>query len=392
MSRFLNIIFLFQLIVLIASCEKDDFAWNLKKLPELAYLSVSNNDLYEFTLTTECTSVGYSKNVEMGFCWSTVPNPTIDDNIIMIDKKNEGTFSTVIPWTNISSYHFRAYVKNDVGIVYSQNCIVNWPGTPNLPQIQTVNVDQISFYSFNVNCNLLDTGGNPITQKGVLLYDNPAGTTIIASALSQDPSSIFSIPFDGLTDGETYYVRAFATTLAGTTLGNMITVVLPKKLNVGQIGPAGGYIIYEHPDPFNSWHYLEAAPVDVSNSQFIWSTNNVLTNVTGLELGQGYSNSASIYTIYGNSSSYATKMAIDWFYGGFSDWVLPSFNELKLMKEQLFDQGVGNFSNGSIYWSSSEDQNYSSNAWTVKMSNTGQNLYITQGKNQFFKVRAIRRF
>lgn len=387
-----NLIFSPIIIFLFFACSKDDFAWNLKKLPEVAYLSVLSNDLNEFKLSVECTSVGFSENVEMGFCWSTIPNPTVDDNVIVVDKKNEGTYTTIIPWTNISTYHFRAYVKNDVGIAYSQNCIVNWPGSPNLPQIQTVSVDQISFYQFNVNCNLLSTGGNPITQKGVLLYDNPGGTTILSSALSQDPSNTFSIPFDGLIDGETYYVRAFASTLAGTTLGNMITVELPKKLNVGQIGPAGGYIIYEHPDPFNSWHYLEAAPVDVSNSQFIWSTNSVVTSITGVELGQGYTNSINIYSIYGNSSSYAARLAMDWVYGSFSDWVLPSFKELKLMKEQLFDQGIGNFSNGSTYWSSSEDQNYSSNAWTVKMYNTGQNLYITQGKNQLFKVRAVRRF
>ena len=104
MSLQLSLLF----FLLLYSCEKDDFAWNLKKLPKVAYLSVSNNDLYEFTLTTECTSVGYSKNVEMGFCWSAVANPTIDDNIIVVDKKNEGTYSTIIPWTNISTYHFRA--------------------------------------------------------------------------------------------------------------------------------------------------------------------------------------------------------------------------------------------------------------------------------------------
>lgn len=392
MNRLLNIFLFLQLVFFIASCEKDDFAWNLKKLPEVAYLSIVSNDLNEFKLSTECSSVGYSKNVEMGFCWSTVPNPTVDDNVIVVDKKNEGPFTTIIAWTNISNFHFRAYVKNDVGIVYSQDCIVNWLGFPNLPQIQTVSVDQISFNQFNVNCNLLSTGGNPITQKGVLLYDNPAGTAILESAISQDPVGTFSLSFDGLIDGETYYVRAFASTLAGTTLGNMITVVLPKKLNVGQIGPAGGYIIYEHPDPFNSWHYLEAAPVDVSNSQFIWSTNNLLTNVTSVELGQGFTNTSSIYSIYGNSSNYAARLTVDWVYGGFSDWVLPSFNELKLMKEQLFDQGVGNFSNAATYWSSSEDPNYSTNAWTVKMSNTLENLYITQGKNLLFKVRAVRRF
>jgi hypothetical protein len=62
------------------------------------------------------------------------------------------------------------------------------------------------------------------------------------------------------------------------------------------------------------------------------------------------------------------------------------------MKEEMFDQGLGNFSSGGTYWSSSEDANYFSNAWTVKMSSATQNIFITQTKNQLFRIRAVRRF
>lgn len=39
---------------------------------------------------------------------------------------------------------------------------------------------------------------------------------------------------------------------------------------------------------------------------------------------------------------------------GFTDWFLPSFGELKLMCENLHEQGVGSFASYN-YWSSSED-------------------------------------
>jgi hypothetical protein len=384
-------ILLFISLYFFNSCKKDDFAWNLKKLPEVGYITIVSNDPNEFELTTDCISTGNSKEIEMGFCWSLLPNPSIEDNVIPNDNKNQGSFSVNIPWTSVSSYHFRAYVKNEVGIVYSQNCIVNWPGSPSLPQVQTLNTDQVSFYSFNVNCNVLSTGGNPLIQKGVYLYDNPNGSNPIATVLSWVNTSDYSVSLNALSDGVTYYVRAFAVTLAGTSYGSMLTVTLPKKYSIGETGPAGGVIIYEHPDPLNSWHYLEVPPIDISGT-FVWSPSTGTTNITSTELGQGFPNSIAINNIYGNSNSYAALGALNWSYAGFTDWVLPSFNELKLMKEVLFDQGLGNFSNGMYYWSSSEDPNYSVNAWTVKMFGTSQNNYITQGKNQYYKVRAIRKF
>jgi hypothetical protein len=384
-------IFPVLLTFLFLSCEKDDFLWNLKKLPEVGYLSVVSNDLNEFELSAECTSIGYSENVEMGFCWSTNPNPSIEDNVIVIDKWTEGSFSVTIPWTNISTYHFRAYVKNELGIVYSQNCIVNWPGSPALPEVQTINTDQVSFYSFNVNCNVVTTGGNPVIQKGVHLYDNPSGSNPVSTIFSSDMSNSYSVSFNSLTDGTTYYVRAFTTTLAGTGFGNMLTVTLPQKFSVGEIGPAGGIIIYENPDPFSAWHYIEAAPIDVISS-YTWAPASTSTGFVSIELGDGESNTSGIYSIHGPFYDYAAKAALNWTYGDYSDWCLPSFNELKLMKDQLYDQGLGNFSLGATYWSSSEDLNYSQNAWTVKMSGSGQNIFITHGKNQFFKVRAVRRF
>ncbi len=389
-SRFL--LFALTILCLIFSCQKDDFLWNLKKAPEVGYLSVVSNEVNEFKLSVECISTGYSKNVEMGFCWSINPNPTIADSIIQVEKTNEGIFTSIVPWTSLSSYHFRAFVKNEMGIVYSQDCIVLWPGAPNLPQVQTINTDQISFYSFNTNCTVLSTGGNSIIQKGVYLYNSANGISPVATKISNSIMNDYSITFDGLTDGTTYYLRAFATTLAGTSMGNLVSVTLPKKYAIGEIGPAGGLIFYENPDQFGTWHYLEVAPNDIPGAQVKWSPNNVQTNVTSVDLGNGVSNTNSIISIFGNSNSYASLSAFNWSNNGFTDWVLPSFNELKLLKEIFFDQGIGNFNSEMKYWSSSEDSNYDINAWTVKMSATNQNLYTTSGKNQLLRIRAIRRF
>jgi hypothetical protein len=387
-----NIFYFLITLVLLNGCTKDNFLWNLKKAPELDSITIMDNNLSSFEISSECLSTGFDQNVEMGFCWSSSPNPTLNDNVISVKKNDEGTFSTLVSWATESSYHFRAYVKNRMATVYSADCFVQWPGTSALPQVQTTSVDQLSFSSFNVNCAIISMGGNPITQKGAYLFDSPTSATPAQTLISSSGSNNYTINFSGLTDGATYYAQAYASTLAGTDTGIKIMVTLPKKYNVGDTGPAGGYIIYENPDPYGAWHYLEAATTDVSASTYAWSTTNIPTNFTSLEFGAGVPNTDGIYTLFGTSSSYAARATKDWTFGGVSDWVLPSFNELKRMKEVLFDQGIGNFVSGATYWSSSEDANYSTNAWTVKMTTSGQNTFITSPKEQFFGLRAIRRF
>lgn len=374
-----------------SSCKKEDFLWNLIKAPDIDYLSIVSNNTSSFTLTSKMISNGNDKNVETGFCWSLTPNPTINDSVVLVDQKSDKSFTLTLPWTNVSTYYFRAYVKNDIATVYSQNCMVSWPGISSLPQVQTISINQVSFYSFNVNCNITSSGGNPVIHKGVYLYSDANATSLLQTLQSNNTTNTYSTSFTGLTDGETYYVRAFVKTLAGEGLGNILAVTLPKKYSVGDLGPANGFIIYENPDTYGSWHYLEAAPIDIPSSPVSWASNNNQTSITSVELGLGFINTSSIVSLYGNSN-YAAKIASDWTFGGQNDWSLPSFNELKLIKELLFDEGIGNLLNGSVYWSSSEDNNYYNNAWTVKMSLSSQNIFITQLKSQFFKVRAIRKF
>lgn len=376
------------------SCEKNDFRWNLLKAPEIGNIVVDSNSEENFELSANFISTGNDENAEMGFCWSPASIPTIHDSIIPVVHLDKGVFRIVVPWTNKSTYYFRAFIKNELGIVYSENCIVNWPGNTNLPQVQTLSVDQISFHSFTVNCKIISNGGNNIINKGVKIYDSPIlpNSSPVNSYFSNSSDNNYSHLITNMIDGNTYYVQAFVSTLAGYAVGNTITITLPKKYNIGDVGPANGYIIYENPDPYGSWHYLEVAPTDISGNPFVWSPNIDQTNVSSVEVGYGFSNTVSINSIYWNSTNFAAHAAKNWSYGGYSNWYLPSFYELKLIKEILFDNGFGNFSNGSIYWSSSEDYNYYTNAWTIKMSNSGQNLMITQPKNQSFKVRAIRRF
>ena len=110
--------------------------------------------------------------------------------------------------------------------------------------------------------------------------------------------------------------------------------------NLGDIGPAGGWIFWKSGDD-----YLEAAPLDCADS--VWSNiTNVAIGTTGMAIGTGQTNTTAII----NQT------------GGTNDWFLPSKDESLKMWRNLHsgtDENsviytpVGNFPNGA-HWTSSE--------------------------------------
>ena len=100
-------------------------------------------------------------------------------------------------------------------------------------------------------------------------------------------------------------------------------------------------------------------------------------------MGFGSTNTNKIVTVQG-AGSYAAKLCYDLVLNTYSDWYLPSKDELN--KLYLNRMPVGGFVT-SDYWSSSEvDVN---NAWFRDFSNCTQDV---AGKNVTIYVRAVRAF
>jgi hypothetical protein len=86
-----------------------------------------------------------------------------------------------------------------------------------------------------------------------------------------------------------------------------------------------------------------------------------------------------------NDAGIAARLCGDLVLGGYSDWYLPSKDEL----HQLYINrvAIGGFAS-SYYWSSTEGD--SSNAWFQNFSDGGQ--FNDRDKLQYFPVRAVRAF
>jgi len=171
-----------------------------------------------------------------------------------------------------------------------------------------------------------------------------------------------------------------------------------KEYNICDVGPAGGFIFYDKGSYSNGWRYLETAP---ANSEFEadWGLDGIKCPGTSTGIGSGKSNTAVIirFLIDNEETAKAAQVCDILSINGYDDWFLPSIDELKLMYQNLAENGYGRFRKtssdgvyGSIYWSSSLDELWNNRALGASFSHyQGGNLYPRYRK---FTVRAVRSF
>jgi len=168
----------------------------------------------------------------------------------------------------------------------------------------------------------------------------------------------------------------------------MSTVEEAGTYALRDIGPAGGYIFYDKGTYSSGWRYLEAAPVSTEWTYKEWGSDRTFIGGTETGIGSGQSNTTIIVTWLNSHSETdrAAQVCDALIEGGYSDWFLPSKNELYLMYANLKSFGVGDFAVYS-YWSSSE---YSADfAWTHSFTDGAQHGHF---KNLSTWVRAVRAF
>ena len=196
-------------------------------------------------------------------------------------------------------------------------------------------------------------------------------------------------------------VTAGTTTITVTTVDGGLTATCAVTVNSASVAIGdsygGGIVAYIlQPGEFNGvygydaniQHGLIAATHDqITGIPGIqWSNDNyVVTGVTDSAIGTGQANTTAIVTILG-AGSYAAQLCNDLTEGGYSDWFLPSFRELK--KLYINRVAIGGFID-FIYWSSTE-----SNAWytLVQEFRTYPFFGNYAKKSSHLVVRAVRAF
>lgn len=130
-------------------------------------------------------------------------------------------------------------------------------------------------------------------------------------------------------------------------------------------------------------HGLIADTVDLGS--YSWYNGiYLLTDAQSTRIGAGHKNTKRIVLAQGKNGSYAALECTKSKHSGYSDWFLPSKDELNKMYRLRYV--IGGFTN-NVYWSSSEDYDHSS--WLEAFANGKQG---TDFKSESYFVRAARSF
>jgi hypothetical protein len=390
---FKNHVIYIIVISILFSCNKENFILNPKKAPNLPELILKENNIKESILIINIGS--NSTDLIKGICFSEIGIPTIADKVIY-SNTSENSYEIKLKWSNTSKYKIRAFSKNSMGVSYSNLLELTWSdNNVSLPVIDISSYYTTSFTSIKVTGKVIENINDlSFLEAGFCLSfnNNPTLENSLQIANAYLVNKEANIEFKNLNQNTQYYVNFYCKTLKGITYSNSYAIKTFEEYNIGDKGPSGGTIIYKKSNYSNIWNFIEVADQDVPN-YYKWGLNDNRTNIISKDLETGYSNTSAMLEFFNESGQYSALVAKQWIHNGYNDWYLPSIHELILVKE-LFLKNKLNLTD-NIYWSSSEDQNFTDRAWVIRIVSTSNTPIVnifTQSKISNETVRPIRRF
>jgi hypothetical protein len=322
------------------------------------------------------TSDGGSDISARGVCWSTSPNPTIA-NSKTINGYGTGSFTSNMTGLNANTlYYVRAYATNGVGTFYgneitftTQNGVVN---------LTTTSISNIFGARATSGGNITNDGGAAVTARGICWSLTAGPTTSNSKTVDGTGAGSFISNMNYLNLNTTYFVRAYATNSVGTYYGNELSFTTASFLSIGD-GYGGGIVFYLDGTGSDG---LIAAPTDQSTGAQ-WGCYGTLIPGTSNAIGTGQANTTAIVNAC-NTSGIAARICNDLVLNGYSDWYLPSKDELNQMYLQR--TVIGGF--GDWYWTSSDG----GNAHYAVYQNLQNGTQAQMNKGFNYYIRAIRAF
>ena len=147
----------------------------------------------------------------------------------LVDTENlTGSFSKSLTGLSSSTtYTYRAYATNSAGTTYGANEQAATTAASTTPSVTTNNASSITANSMRLNGNLTSTGGATVTAKGFVrssgLITNPQlggmGVTNVSVGTNVNTTGTYQGFTSSLSANTTYYIRAYATNVNGTSYG-----------------------------------------------------------------------------------------------------------------------------------------------------------------------------
>lgn len=254
-------------------------------LPTLTVNSVSNITATSAVCGGSISSNGGFAVSDKGLVWSTAQYPTLNYNHISLGSGDAPFTGSMTNLSIGTTYYVRAYATNANGTAYSEQR--SFTTSNGLPTVTTTDAS-ISGDNVVSGGNVTSDGGYPVTARGICygVYPNPDLTGAYSHTTDGTGTGYFSSVID-TTVGSTLYVRAYATNVNGTSYGNQIEVDLDYLFLPSFV--FNGHTYKVAPDPFPG-----------ANQYISWvSADNYCQNLTAY---------------------------------GYSDWRMPTLDELQVMR------------------------------------------------------------
>jgi len=238
------------------------------------------------------------------------------------------------------------------------------------------------------------TGGNIRTLRrrvnseiGIEVTTNSAGTLYFED---DDSITLFAgdICFIPISTSGLYEIKmVYSDGASETREVNFDAIRMTREFfyHIGGIGQAGGIVFYDKGSYSDGWRYLE---VSGQNFTGVWAAYRYSVSGTSNDIGRGKSNTAMIVDELSsqNDTSKAGLRCYNLKLGNYSDWFLPSMDELQLIYDNLHLNKTGELQS-RFYWSSSK-------AGTTSVSgiNFSNGSRAASEQDQTHLFRAIRSF
>jgi hypothetical protein len=296
---------------------------------------------------------GNSPITAQGVCWNRSGTPTMADSVVNFTPVGVGQYSLAVnlPQGCNETFYVRAFAQNGAGNAYGQQVSTTNGFVPSLGASQ---LTQIGATTATLQTTIMASGGCAVTERGVCWSTSPGptnGNPLFRTVCGSDTGT-YSCQLSNLVPQTLYYVRAYMTNITGTYYGaeQSFTTDTTSALYIGK--PYAGGIIFDLDS--TGEHGLICAPSD--HGGYAWGCYGTDIPNTSTAVGTGATNTA--YILAGcTPRPIAASVCADLVLNGYSDWYLPSFDELQMMYSRLHLQGLGGFG-GDLYWSSSQTSPY----------------------------------
>ena len=209
--------------------------------PILDTLAISNITASSAICGGNITFDGYAPILERGICWSTSPNPTVEDNVLVINTNSMSFSDTITGLRDGTTYYVRSFAKNSKEIGYGNEQVFNTLRVvePKVSLLSTVK--EIAYNSVMCTGEITFDGYAPIIERGFCWSTSPNPTIEDNIVIVETDTTIFDGILSNLEINTYCYIRAYAknkksigySTTSKILYISAITYTAPNKLNEG---------------------------------------------------------------------------------------------------------------------------------------------------------------